>query len=142
MAIAPGTLMSRACRMRVFTVSLLLLGCAARSFTQELDAAVGRLTKEEVVARFGSPTRVTQVDGEEAWVYAESGPSPGRPLTFGWLTIGSPYQADPLGPPGGDIGVPVQESLRSAPEGAASRTRREYLLFFDSEGLLTRWQPR
>ena len=137
-----GPLMIRSRRFGLIALTLLLVGCAARSFTHELDAGVGRWTKDEVIARLGSPTQVTQLEDEEVWVYTEIMPAPTRSLTFGWLTIGSPHQADPLGLPGGGTAVPVQESPRSAGESPSTTLRREYLLFFSSEGILIRWQPR
>jgi len=112
-------------------LALLVAGCAGAIRPADLDAGVGRWTKVEVLGRLGPPLERLARDGEEIWVYTEAYP----------IGFGSPYQLDPLAPTiAGGGGVPVGQEAREPAPGAAFQLRRRFLLFFDADAILRRWE--
>ena len=94
---------------------------------------MGRWTKAEVLERLGPPIERVVRDGEELWVYTDA-------YSVGF---GSPYQLDPLDPTiAGGGGVPVGQELREPASGTGFELRRRFLLFFDADGRLRRWEQR
>ncbi len=71
------------------------------------------MTREEAERRFGPPTQVMTVAGQEVWSYEEQ-------TMVGTL----PPPAAPEGAPGPFVGRTV---------------RRQILLYFDARGVLTHW---
>lgn len=90
-----------------------LAGCGTDRVARELDTAIGRMTTAEAEVRFGIPTRIMKVGSQETWSYEET------------VVIGSVPEPSSLDEPGPFVGRAV---------------RRQILLFFDTRGVLSRWQ--
>lgn len=106
---------ARAWIAAVATVALLAgaTGCARDRVAWELDREIGHMTMAEAQERFGRPTRVMMMAEQAVWSYETKtvvGTSP------------EPAAPDQSGP---FVGRAVQ---------------RQILLFFDTRGVLTRWQ--
>jgi|RhiMetdeSRZDD1v2_1073273.scaffolds.fasta_scaffold276340_4 hypothetical protein len=112
-------------------LGMLLAGCTGPLRPADLDAGVGRWTKAEALERLGPPVERVVRDGEETWVYTGD-------YAFGF---GSPYQVDPLDPTiAGGGGVPVGQDVRETAPSSPLRLERRFLLHFDADGVLRRWE--
>jgi hypothetical protein len=90
-----------------------LAACATDRLARDLDARTGRMTREEAERRFGPPTRIMTLAGQEVWSYEEQ------------AVVGAlPTPASPEAAPGPFVGRAV---------------RRQILLYFDARGVLVHW---
>jgi hypothetical protein len=113
--VIPGRRSRRRAAHAVAGVTLLLglAACGADRIASELDARTGRMTREEAARRYGPPTHVMAIAGQEVWSYEER------------AVVGAlPAPASPEAAPGPFVGRTV---------------RRQILLYFDARGVLTHW---
>jgi hypothetical protein len=94
-------------------VALALVACATDRLARDLDTWTGSMTREVAERRLGRPTRTMTIAGQEVWSYEEQ------------TVVGAlPAPASPKAAPGPFVGRTV---------------RRQILLYFDAEGVLTHW---
>ena len=98
-------------------LALLLLGlvaCAPDGLARDLDRRTGRMTREEAEERFGPPTRIMAIGGQEIWSYEDQ------------AVVGAiPGPRSPVWARGTFVGHAV---------------RRQVLLHFDARGVLSHWE--
>lgn len=94
-------------------LALGLGACAADRVAHDLDGWTGRMTKAQAERRFGPPSHIMALGDREVWSYEQS------------AVVGA---------------LPGPESPAEAPGPFVGRTVwRQILLYFDTRGVLTRW---